>query len=115
MFSKSLGRVTCWLALLTVSLPLTGCGPGEVKIEDKSSNEARAVSGKDQLKTRLTEIATSGIGGSAVSGMQDGLMELKKTDEALASQLLKDLEVLQTLQEPAEIKALAGKMADKIK
>lgn len=104
-----------FVMLSAVVVAFAGCGPSEVKVEDKSSDTARAVSGKDQLKARLTEIAASGIGGSAVSGMNDGLMELKKTDEALANQLLKDLEVLQTLQESAEIKALATKMADKIK
>ena len=36
-------------------------------------------------------------------------------DDALATQLLKDLAVLQQLQEADEIKALAAKMADKLK
>lgn len=101
--------------LISTTVFFGGCGPSEVKIEDKSNEAARAVSGKEQLRERLNEIATSGIGGSAVSGMRDGLMELKKTDDALATQLLKDLSTLETLQESNDIKALAGKMADKLK
>lgn len=108
-------RVALALLMISVTISLVGCGPSEVKIEDKSSDAAHAVSGKDQLKARLTEIATSGIGGSAVSGLRDGLTELKKTDDALATQLLKDLSTLETLQESNDIKALAGKMADKLK
>lgn len=100
---------------LALALPLSGCGQKEVKIEDKSSNEALKVSGKEQLKARLAEIASSGSGGSAVSGLRDGLAELKKTDGALADQLAKDLDRLETLQEASEIKALAGQMVDKIK
>ena len=101
--------------LLSVAASLSGCGAPEVKVVDQSSNAAHAVSGKEQLKARLVEIANSGSGGSAVSGMQDGLIELKKTDEALATDLLKDLAVLQQLQESSQIKALAGKMAEKLK
>lgn len=108
-------RLAHWVLLSSVVISFAGCGPAEVKIEDKSTDAAHAVSGKDQLKSRLTEIATSGIGGSAVSGMRDGLAELKKTDESLANDLLKDLATLETLQDSNAIKALASKMADKIK
>ena len=110
-----LSRLINLAFLFSITVSLVGCGGAEVKIVDQSSSAAHAVSGKDQLKARLTEIANSGSGGSAVSGMQDGLMELKKTDDALATQLLKDLSVLENLQEAAEIKALAAKMADKLK
>ncbi len=115
MLRKLFSRLACVALLSSVAVSFAGCGPAEVKIEDKSSETARTVSGKDQLKARLTEIATSGIGGSAVSGMRDGLAELKKTDESLANDLLKDLATLETLQETNAIKAMAGKMADKIK
>jgi hypothetical protein len=107
VFAASLG--------FAFSLPFCGCGPAEVKVEDKSSDQAHAVSGKEQIKARLAEIASTGSGGSAVSGLRDGLNELKKTDAALADQLLQDVGRLETLQDPNEIKALAGQMADRIK
>lgn len=108
-------RVSSVFLGLSLLLPNVGCGPAEVKIESKSSDEAHKVSGKDQMKARLSEIATSGSGGSAVSGLRDGLLELKKENAALADQLLKDLNKLEMLQDSAEIKALAGQMADRIK
>ncbi len=108
-------RISNLIVALSLVIPLSGCGQSEVKIVDKSSNEAHKVSGKEQMKARLSEIAASGSGGSAVSGLRDGLIELKKTDAALADQLLNDLSSLEKLQEANEIKALAGQMADKIK
>ena len=108
-------RVSQLLLVLTLTLPFIGCGQAEVKIESKSSNEANKVSGKDAMKARLSEIASSGSGGSAVSGLREGLADLKKDDAALADQLLKDLDRLEKLQDPAEIKAAAGQMVDKIK
>lgn len=82
-----------------------------------SSNEsqAKSLSSKPQLKERLEMMAQTGSGGSATSGMREGLQELKKTDSALADGLLADLDNLEKLQDAAAIKAAARKMADKIK
>ena len=99
------------LVFLAAALP--GCGGSEVEVQSQS--EATPVTGgKEQIKARLSEIATTGSGGSAVSGIREALTELKATDEALANQLLRDLDRLETLSDPNQIKALAGSMADKL-
>jgi len=98
----------------SASVPV-GCPGPSASGPSQSSNEAHVVSGKAQLKERLETIAQTGSGGSAVSGMRQGLDELKKTDAPLADSLLKDLEALEKLQDQAAIKAAARKMADKLK
>jgi hypothetical protein len=59
-------------------------------------------------------ISETGSGGSAVSGMRAGLEELKATDATLAADLLKDVEALEKLQDPAKVKTLAFTMLNKI-
>lgn len=92
------------------------CGAGcssEVEVESASETVSVAPD-KSQIKARLEEIATTGSGGSATSGLRDALNELKKTDEALANQLLQDLSRLEQMSDSEEIKKLAGSMADKL-
>jgi len=101
-------------ALLSLTM-LAGCGGSPAAGPSQSTDAAHAVSGKAQLKERLEMMAQTGSGGSAVSGMRQGLDELKKTDAALADSLMKDLEALEKLQDQAAIKSAARKMADKLK
>ncbi len=108
--SASLGSA----ALVSLVL-LTGCGGSPAAGPSQSSDAAHAVSGKAQLKERLESMVQTGSGGSAVSGMRQGVQELKKTDAALADSLMKDLDALEKLQDQGAIKAAARKMADKLK
>jgi hypothetical protein len=103
------------LGLVSI-LSAAGCGGGTSPAEpSRSSDAAQALSGKDQLRERLTMIAESGSGGSAVSGMRAGLDQLKTTEAALAADLLKDVDALEKLQDAERIKALAKKMIEKLK
>lgn len=101
------------VAAVLTTTAFSGCGGPTVKVEDKSGT-APAPTGKEQIKKRLTEIAGSGIGGSAVSGIRDALNELKKTDAALAEGLLTDLDELEKLEDSDQIKAKAGQMAGRL-
>jgi hypothetical protein len=97
---------------MAAAIQIGGC-KGEVEVQSTSETVPVAPD-KATLKARLSEIATTGVGGSATSGLRDGLLELKKTDDALATQLLQDLDRLERLQDSEQIKALAGSMADKL-
>jgi hypothetical protein len=105
-----------WLvavAALALAFNTVGCG-GAKPEPTKSSDAAQALSGKDQIRERLRMISDTGSGGSAVSGMRAGLEQLKATEGPLAEDLLKDMEELQQLQGPSQIKAKANVMLDKL-
>ena len=93
---------------------VVGCGGAEVKL-DPAASASPVVAGKDQIKQRLQAIIDSGSGGSAVGGVREALLELKKTEGPLADGLLKDLDALEKLQDPNQIKGMAQKMSDKLK
>ena len=101
-------------ASIALTFSLVGCGGSSPVVPSKSSEAAQKLSGVDQIKERLKMIAETGSGGSAVSGMRAGLDEMKATNASLAADLLKDVEGLEKLQDPAKIKALASKMLDKL-
>ena len=105
----------CLAAVMTVAMAfnMMGCG-GSAPAPTKSSETAQALSGKDEIKQRLKMIAETGSGGSAVSGMRAGLDKMKATEAPLAEDLLKDVEALEKLQDPAMVKALATEMLNKI-
>jgi hypothetical protein len=107
------------LLLLIFVLPLMGCGggPEDGRVEGEappSQEELDKPSSKADLKTKLNEIAESGVGGSALSGVQPFIDEVKSTDAALAASLSKDFQALSQMSDPAKIKVAAKKMADKL-
>ena len=103
------------LSLISFGLLVTvGCGGPEIKV-DPAASAPPVVSGKDQIKQRLQAVIDSGSGGSALGGIREALEELKKTDAALAEGLLKDLALLEPLQDQNQIKGMAQKMFDKLK
>jgi hypothetical protein len=111
-----MGRVRAIVSLAAVwasfGLALSGCSynppPRAVQPEEIK------LSGKDQLKQKLSAVAESGAGGSGLAGIQDAIAGLESSDKALADQLMKDYAQLQSLQEPAQIKAVAKRMVDKL-
>ena len=103
------------LSFVSLGLLLAvGCGGPEIEA-DPAASAPPVVSGKDQIKQRLQSIIDSGSGGSAVGGLRDALEELKKTDAALAEGLLKDLALLEPMQDSNQIKGMAQRMFDKLK
>jgi hypothetical protein len=65
-------------------------------------------------KAMLTDVATSGELGSGAASIREALEALKKTDAAKGEELLKDLDDLEKTSNPAQIKAKAKAMADKL-
>jgi hypothetical protein len=61
--------------------------------------------GKAEMKQRLEQIAASGVAGSGVGGLREGLQKLG--DPAL----LNDLDQLEQTSDPEQVKAIAQKMA----
>lgn len=91
---------------LTLAL-LAGCGNDveSVPVEAPPPPAAKAL---------LTDVANSGELGSGASLIRDSLEQLKTTDPAKAEPLLKELDELEGMSDPAKIKAKAKSMADKL-
>ena len=112
-----LNKMVCLTVLLggSVLICSSGCGGGSSSgpVTAKTS-ESPVISGKDQVKERLQAVAASGSGGSALGGVRQALEELKKTDAALADQLLQDLSALEQTDDVETLKKLATDMIAKL-
>ena len=98
---------------LSLALALSGCGSEAAK-PTVPVEEQNKVSGRDELKKRLAEIAQSGTAGSATAGMSAGIEAIRAEDAKLADALAADLKKLESTTNPAEEKKLAEAMAAKL-
>jgi DNA-directed RNA polymerase subunit F len=87
----------------------SGCGYSTVEVETESVQPAGA-----SAKKMLENIAQTGELTSEVMSIQEELEKLKSTDEAKATALLGDLNALQAMTSPQQIKQKAKEMADKL-
>lgn len=95
------------IALILICGLSAGCGTGAV-------SEAVTPPPTPPAKALLGDVAASGELGSGAASIRDALTELKATDSAKADELLTELDQLETLSDPAKIKARAKAMADKL-
>ena len=104
------------LLVVVVCISAFGCGePTVAPTAPVDSGKERAVSSTADLKKRLEEMAASGSGGSAVLGLKESIDQALRTSNAkLADELMKDVELLQHAQDPAEVKTIATRMAGKL-
>jgi hypothetical protein len=96
------------LLLVLGMVALLGCGPQE------TTEKVEALSSQSQVKAALETLAETGQMDSGVMLIQEQLEAMKETDSAKATELLADLEALMPLKDPAEIKAKAQAMIDKL-
>lgn len=101
-----LGKVVV-AVLLAFGCTVIGCGP-------KSVTKAVTPPGQEQIKPILEGIAEKGELDSGLMAVRDQLEAMKNTDAAKADALLKDLDELQKLRDPAQIKSKAKQMAGKL-
>jgi hypothetical protein len=94
-----------WMFGLAVALPLAGCGQGTSAPVEKMD---ASVSSTDELKTRVQQIADSGVAGSALAGVQDQINLV--SDAAKKEKLQKIYDELSKERDAAKIKALASDM-----
>lgn len=66
------------------------------------------------VKALLEDVARTGELGSGAEGVRTALTELKASNGPVAEELLKELDQLEKLSDPAKIKAKAKAMADKL-
>ena len=97
------------LLLSTLWVSLIGCGGGGTP-----DPEPKVPSSTAEIKLRLEEVEKLGGGGSALFGIKEGLEQLKKTDEAKATLLLKEFQKLDAQATPAGRKKQARVMIDKL-
>lgn len=93
--------------LLVVVIGLAGCG-GSVESEPVQPASPPPV------KPMLEEIAASGEVGSGAETIREALTTLKASEGAKAEELLKDLDELEKLSDPSQIRQKAKAMADKL-
>lgn len=97
--------------VLLALLGMVGCGSGSSSIAPPVAVTPAAA---PPVKAMLSDVAASGELGSGASMIREGLEALKATDSAKAEGLLKDLDALEGLSDPAAIKSKAKSMADSL-
>ncbi len=104
------------LAIVVVTcLSGFGCGGKPSPGPSEDSAKLRAVSSTADLKKRLEEMASTGSGGSAVLGLKESIDQtLRSSNPKLADELMKDVQLLEQTQDPAEIKTITTRMAGKM-
>lgn len=107
-------RIAVGGLLLSVACLCAGCGGSGPTGPTVSVEEQNKTKSKTDLKARLTEIAGTGVGGSATAGMASGIEELRAQDAKLADSLAADLKKLEAATAPAEVKKIASGMAAKL-
>jgi hypothetical protein len=65
-------------------------------------------------KKMLEDVAQSGQLGSSALSIRDSLEQMKATDEAKANELLAEMDKLEKMGNPNDVKAQAKKMADRL-
>jgi hypothetical protein len=90
--------------LLAIAL-LAGCGGGSVPVTPPQPPQA---------KTMLLEVAAHGQINSGIMAVRENLEQMKATDPNKAQTLLRDLDQLERMNSPQQIKAKAKEMADKL-
>lgn len=94
--------------LLACAVGLSACGgnaPKSVDVTPAAPPAAKAI---------LNEMAETGSVGSAAESIRESLTSMRETDAAKADALLKELDELEAMSNPAQIKSKAKAMADKL-
>lgn len=97
------------IVVLLSIVALFGCQSESVSVE-----QPEALPAAENAKVLLEGVAETGQLGSGAMSLRESLEELKQADAAKADPLLADLDELESLTDPAAIKAKAREMADKL-
>lgn len=103
---------SCLLAVALAGV-LAGCGGSGgtgTPVDPGALNKAAS---RAELKTRLEEIAKSGVAGSGLAGMDASITSVVE-DAALQKELLEEYSKLSSAKGPAQVKSIATKMASKL-
>lgn len=104
-------RVLFGLLVIVGTMCLAGCGSGNAP----DSNAADpSMAPPPPVKTMLEDLARSGELGSGSESLRSELEKIKATDEAKGKALLADLDRIQKMQDPEQIKAAAQKLLEKL-
>ena len=87
---------------------LVGCGPSSVPVEQSSQSPA------DAVVRNLKMVAENGQLGSEMVEIQQNLEQMKATDSATATELLAGLQEMESMTDPAAVKAKASEMLGKL-
>jgi hypothetical protein len=109
---KKFGHISICVGLAWGVFFIPGCGGTHIKVESQS--QSAPATGKENLKKRLQAVAETGSGGSGLVGLRESLLELKKTEPALADQLLLELTKLERTSNADIIKKVASEMVAKL-
>jgi hypothetical protein len=95
-----------FLAVLAVVM-IFGCGPREEK-------QAVEPAGNEQIRPALEQVAESGVVDSGLMVVREELEKMQSTDAAKAQELLKDLEELESMSSPDQVRNKAKAMLGKL-
>jgi len=99
-------RFSKFLLVAVIALAV-GCGEHEV-------SERVTPAGPPPVKAMLEGVATSGELGSGAQEIREAITKLQATDQAKGATLLADMNQLEKMTNPAQIKAKAKEMANKL-
>ena len=103
-------RLASYLASLALlgSLALSGC------YDDNNLTQEKVTPPPTSALGMLLDVSETGTVGSNSMLIREELEKLKVGDPAKGNQLIKELDQLEKTTDPAQIKSLAKKMADKL-
>jgi len=108
-----MNRIASLLLLVSPLFVIAGC-EGQASGPPTNVEQQNQATSKADLKTRLQEIAKTGVAGSGTAGMSAGIESLRAENSALADDLLAALKKLESAKSPAEVTKLANEMAGKL-
>lgn len=104
-------RLTFGILIVAGALCLPGCGSPDAASVEKSQPENAP---PPPVKTMLEDLVLTGEFGSGSESLRSELEKIKATDEAKGKAMLADLDRIQKMQEPEQIKAAAKKLLEKL-
>src|SRR5262249_31646914 len=106
---QTIGRALVLSLALGLVAGCEGKGPDNPPIKPPEYNTS------SDLKTRLEEMAKTGIGGSGAMGMKESIDKaIRPTNAALADDLQNDLDELTKTTDVDQVKAIATRMIGKL-
>jgi len=105
---KAVLKTCAGLALLVSALAVTGCGPSSTPVDVPNPPATAAI------KQNLQGAVETGQLGSGMMAIDNEIEKLAATDAAKAAELKKEFAAVKSASSPAQVKAKAKEMMDKL-
>lgn len=103
------------LILVCVSVWAIGCSAGAPVTESVDPVKENTAASSADLRKRLEDVAASGTSGSGLVGIKESIDQaVRPSSSKLADELVKEFNLLSQTSDPAQIKTIATRMANKL-